>query len=160
MTRGELEAKLAVLLAGRAAEELVFGHLSTGAADDLSRATDVARAMATRYAMVPALGAMAYEADPQPGLPGIVDPRRRLYAEETAREIDQAIRTLLGGASEHARTILGRNRALLEDAAGQLLAKETLAEEELEALLAKVVRDDVPPAAPAPFGPRAPRPAA
>lgn len=64
MTRSELEGKLSVLLGGRAAETLIFQHTSTGAADDLSRATDIARDMATRFAMVPALGPVTYEAAP------------------------------------------------------------------------------------------------
>ncbi len=155
MTRAELEAKMAVLLGGRAAEKLVFEDLSTGAADDLSRATEVARSMATRYAMVPELGAVAYETEPQSFLPP-VESRRRLYAEETAREIDRAIRSLLQDASERATQILGRNRALLDEGARALLARESLADDELRGLLARVLRES---GAPAPAGPVA-RPAA
>jgi cell division protease FtsH len=140
MTRAELEAKMAVLLGGRAAEWLTFEQLSTGAADDLSKATEIARGMATRYAMVPELGALAYETEPQGYLPG-APPQRRLYSEQTAREIDEAIRSLLEAAGARAERILGANRSLLEEGARQLLAKETLAEGELDDLLRRVARD-------------------
>ena len=98
MTREELEAKMAVLLGGRAAEELVFGHLSTGAADDLAKVTDIARSMVTRYAMFPELGPLAYETEPTGFLAGVPQVPRRLYSEETAREIDLAIRGLVEAA--------------------------------------------------------------
>ncbi len=140
MTRAELEAKMAVLLGGRTAERIAFGELSTGAADDLSKATEIARGMATRYAMVPELGALAYESEPQGFLPGGF-PQRRLYSEATAREIDEAIRALLEAASARAGRILEANRLLLVEGARQLLAKETLAEAELEELLHRVVPD-------------------
>ena len=71
MTREELEAKMAVLLGGRAAEETIFGHISTGAADDLSKVTDIARSMVTRYGMFPELGPLAYETEPNGFLAGI-----------------------------------------------------------------------------------------
>jgi cell division protease FtsH len=137
-TREELEAKMAVLLGGRAAEKLVFGHLSTGASDDLSRVTEIARAMVTRYAMVPELGAVAYETEPQGFLAGVPQQPRRLYAEATAREIDEAIRELLARADARAMRILEENRALLEEGARELLVKETLAEGELAAVLKRV----------------------
>ncbi len=139
MTREELEAKMTVLLGGRAAEDLVYGHLSTGAADDLSKATDVARSMVTRFGMGGQLGPVTYESEPQ-GYLGQIAGTRRLYAEETAREIDVAVRDIVQGAFERARGILGRNRAILDQGAGELLAKETLADGALAALLGKVVR--------------------
>jgi cell division protease FtsH len=137
MTREELENKLAVLLGGRAAEHLVFGHLSTGAADDLARATEIARSMVTRYAMVPGLGNSTYGDEPS-GLLGGPLARTRDYSEATAREIDCAIRELVDGAFARARRILERNRGVLDESARQLLARETLAEEELRALFEKV----------------------
>jgi cell division protease FtsH len=149
MTREELENKLAVLLGGRAAEHLAFGHLSTGAADDLARATDIARSMATRYAMVPELGNAAWEEEPGsflgqvlPGVPG------RHYSEATAREIDRAVRELVDGAFTRARGILERNRALLEESAELLLARETLAEEDLQSLFEKLAREPAAAASP------------
>jgi cell division protease FtsH len=138
MTRGELENKMAVLLGGRAAEQLVFGHLSTGASDDLSKVTDIARSMVTRYGMASAeLGPVTYESEPSSFLGQGVG-GRRLYAEATARDIDIAVRTLVEAQFERARTILGENRPLLEKSARALLEAETLAGPELDAILAGV----------------------
>jgi cell division protease FtsH len=139
MTREELEAKMTVLLAGRTAEEVIFGHLSTGAADDLSKATDIARSMVVRYGMWPELGPLAYETEPSGFLGGFPQPPHRLYSEQTAREIDVAVRELLEAVHVRARRILEDNRALLEEAAKQLLAQETLADPELQVLLRRVV---------------------
>ena len=138
MTREELEDKMAVLLGGRAAEHLAFGHLSTGAADDLHRASEIARSMVTRYGMGAKLGAVSYQAEPE-GLLGPVLGARRLYSEETAREIDLAVRDLVDGAFQRARAILERNAPLLREGAGTLLSRETMAGEDLAALLAGVV---------------------
>ena len=147
MTREELEAKMAVLLGGRSAEEVVFGQLSTGASDDLSKATEIARSMVTRYGMLPELGPLAYETEPNGYLPGISQPQRRLYSEQTAHDIDVALRGLVEAAHGRARRILEANRALLQEGAGQLLAKETLADAELAALLRRVVSPSVAPVA-------------
>ena len=139
MTREELEAKMAVLLGGRTAEEIVFGCLSTGAADDLSKVTDIARSMVTRYGMVPDLGPLAYETEPNGFLAGIPQAPRRLYSEETARQIDVAIHQLVEAAHARARRILEENRGLLTEGAGRLLEKETLADPELQVLFRRVV---------------------
>jgi cell division protease FtsH len=139
MTREELERKMAVLLGGRAAEQIVFGHLSTGAADDLAKVTDIARAMVTRYGMVAKLGHVSYERDPGSFLtpvPGYAPPAPRAYGEETAREIDCAIREIVAGAFAQAVETLTGHRALLEKGAAMLLEKETLTESELTALVA------------------------
>ncbi|RMG07194.1 MAG: ATP-dependent metallopeptidase FtsH/Yme1/Tma family protein [Planctomycetota bacterium] len=141
MTREELERKMAVLMGGRAAEELVFGHLSSGAADDISKATDIARTMVTRYAMVPELGPVAYETEPS-GFLGPQPTSRRLFSESTARDIDEAVRGLADAAHRLARIVLESNRDLLREGARVLLEKETLAGDELEALLARVVSAD------------------
>jgi cell division protease FtsH len=141
MTREELEDKMTVLLGGRAAEQLVYGHLSTGAADDLAKATDIARNMVTRFGMGGKLGPVTYESEPN-GFLGQIAGTRRLYAEDTAREIDVAVRELVEGAFERARRVLARNRPLLDESARQLLAKETLADKELSALLERVRPDD------------------
>ncbi len=137
MTREELENKMAVLLGGRAAEHVVFGHLSTGAADDLSKATDIARNMVTRFGMGRPLGPVTYESEPNTFL-GPMAGTTRLYAEETAREIDVAVREMVDAAFERARAILTRNRPILEEGAKALLAKETLADAELARVLEKV----------------------
>jgi cell division protease FtsH len=141
MTRGELENKMAVLLGGRAAEHVVYGHLSTGAADDLSKATDVARNMVTRFGMGEGLGPVTYESEPN-GFIGQMAGTRRLYAEETAREIDVAVRAIVEGAFDRARAILVKNRPLLDESARALLEKETLSDQELATVLEKVLPDE------------------
>ena len=138
MTREELENKMSVLLGGRAAELTVFGHLSTGAADDLRRVTDIARAMVTRYGMSDRLGSVAYERDPRNFLTGPDLPlphREETYAEETAAAIDQEVRSIVHTAMERALTILREKRDVLERSARKLLEKETLDENDLEALI-------------------------
>ncbi len=137
MTRDELANKMAVLMGGRAAEHVVYGHLSTGASDDISRATDIARSMVTRFGMGGRLGPVTYEADQGGFLGQMAGPTRR-YAEETAREIDMAVRDLVDGAFQRARLLLIQNRDLLQDGARQLLEKETLADGELAAVLGRV----------------------
>ncbi|HTP29233.1 MAG TPA: ATP-dependent zinc metalloprotease FtsH [Anaeromyxobacteraceae bacterium] len=145
MTREELEAKMAVLLGGRAAEEIIFGQLSTGAADDISKVTGIARSMVARYGMFSDLGPLAYETEPSGFLAGISQVPHRLYSEGTAREIDVAILGLVEAAHTHVRRILEDNRGLLEEGAKQLLAKETLADVELQTLLGRVVMCTLPP---------------
>jgi cell division protease FtsH len=137
MSREELENRMAVLLGGRAAETIVFGELSTGAADDLQKVTDIARAMVTRYGMVDKLGQVTFEDQPQHflGTPGPPFGQERRYSEETAREIDMAVRSIVGQAFDKAVGVLTAKRALLERAAARLLEKETLTEAELRALI-------------------------
>jgi cell division protease FtsH len=134
MAREELENKMAVLLGGRAAEHVVFGHLSTGAADDLAKVTDIARSMVMRYGMDERLGHVAYEGDRAAflGVPPAFQERR--YSEETAREIDRAVHDVVDKAFRRAVAILEERRAVLEQGAQSLLAKETLVEEDLRAL--------------------------
>jgi cell division protease FtsH len=139
MTREELEGKMAVLLGGRAAESLIFGHLSTGAVDDLAKVTDIARSMVMRYGMVEQLGNVAYEQERPLFLEGArttLTPRE--YSEETAREIDRAVRDIAGRAYDKALAILTAQRTLLEESARTLLQRETLGEEELTAVRARI----------------------
>ncbi|OGA67816.1 MAG: cell division protein FtsH [Betaproteobacteria bacterium RIFCSPLOWO2_12_FULL_65_14] len=131
MTREELENKMAVLLGGRAAEEVVFGHLSTGAADDLAKVTDIARSMVMRFGMVKALGHVAYEEERAPFLGGPLPQGHREYSEETAREIDVAVRDIVKAAYDKALAILSKEKQVLETWARRLLEKETLADAEL-----------------------------
>ena len=143
MTRDELENKMAVLLGGRAAEKVVFEHLSTGAADDLAKVTDIARSMVMRYGMEEKLGHVTYEAE-RPlflGAPGALAQGRE-FSEETAREIDRAVRTIVESAFNKATRILIQARGQLDQGAQLLLQKETLVEEDL-----KVFRDSLPKAA-------------
>jgi cell division protease FtsH len=139
MTREELENKMAVLLGGRAAEEVVFGHLSTGAADDLAKVTDIARSMVMRYGMVKTLGYVAYEEERSPFFAGVPTPGHREYSEETAREIDVAVRDIVKTSYEKALGILSKQKKLLEGWAQKLLEKETLVEAELAELKASLI---------------------
>ncbi|EPL2208721.1 ATP-dependent zinc metalloprotease FtsH [Klebsiella pneumoniae] len=142
MTRTDLEHKIAVLLGGRAAEKLVFGELSTGAADDLARATDIARDMITRFGMDEGLGYIAFEAQRPRFLdtPELAHGGCRL-AESTQARIDQAIRDIVMGVFERAYRILDINRAVLERCARELLARETLDESDIRQLTQGLVRN-------------------
>jgi len=138
MTREELENKMAVLLGGRAAELTVFGHFSTGAADDLRRVTDIARSMMTRYGMSERLGSVAYDRDPRnfmtgPDLPSPY--REEGYAEETAAAIDEEVRAIVQSALNRAMAVLAEKREVLERSARKLLEKETLDEKDLAELI-------------------------
>ena len=140
MTRPELEAKMAALLGGRAAEKVVFGDVSTGASDDLVRVTDIARAMVLQYGMSDALGNVAYDRDRTPFLqPAIPMPQERLYGDRTADAVDAAVRALVDAALETAIAILQRNRALLDTTAEALLKTETLNEPELATLKQHII---------------------
>jgi len=132
MTREELESKMAVLLGGRAAEQLVFGRISTGAADDLAKVSDIARAMVTRYGMHESLANLSLEQDASPLLqvPGYTGPRT--YSEHTAQVVDEAVRDIVAAAFRRACALLERHRETLEQAATLLLERETLAEAELQ----------------------------
>ncbi len=137
MTTSELENKMAVLLGGRAAEHVVFDEISTGAADDLQKVANIARSMVTRFGMVEKLGPIAYESEQSPflALPGGAL-KSREYSEETAREIDAAVKGFVDRALAKAIGILNDRRAILERGAQLLLQKETLNEDELKALQA------------------------
>ncbi|EJT7453186.1 ATP-dependent metallopeptidase FtsH/Yme1/Tma family protein [Escherichia coli] len=142
MTRTDLEHKIPVLLGGRAAEKLVFGELSTGAADDLARATDIARDMITRFGMDEGLGYIAFEAQ----RPRFLDTPELAHggcrvAESTQARIDQAIRDIVMGVFERAYRILDINRAVLERCARELLARETLDESDIRQLTQGLVRN-------------------
>jgi cell division protease FtsH len=150
MTRAELEHKMAGLLGGRAAEQLVFGEISTGAADDLAKATDIARAMVLRYGMSEALGNVTYDRDRSPFLqPNYPAPQERNYSEDTAHAVDGAVRRFVDQAFEQATAILRRNRALLDRTAAALLETETLGEAEIERVKHEIVRVPAPPPLPA-----------
>ncbi|TDJ79152.1 ATP-dependent metallopeptidase FtsH/Yme1/Tma family protein [Pseudomonas putida] len=130
-----LRDRLVVLMAGRAAEHLAFGQVSTGAADDLGRATDIARQLVTRFGMSPVLGQAVLERQ-QAGYLGdsMLRQERKDYSEQTAREIDLAVRGLLEEAYDQARALLEQRRNDLDAGARLLLAKETITPEEFPAL--------------------------
>jgi cell division protease FtsH len=152
MTRAELKHKMSGLLGGRAAEQLVFDEISTGAADDLARATDIARAMVLRYGMSEALGNVAYDRDHSPFLqPNLPMPQERSYGEATAHAVDRAVRELVDRAFAQASAILEKNRALLDRTAAALLATETLSEPDIARLKQEIVAPPAvlpPPATP------------
>jgi cell division protease FtsH len=138
MTKEELENRMAVLLGGRAAEYIFFHHLSTGAADDLVKATDTARSMVLRYGMDKDLGHVAYERERPPVL-STSNPYAREFSDETERLMDHAIRGLVGHAFDRAVEILNAHRPLHERTAELLLQKETLEEADIAALRAQIV---------------------
>ena len=131
MTVDELENKMTVLLGGRAAEQLVFGEISTGAADDLMKVTEIARSMVTRYGMDPALGQAAYETERGSYLGQPIEGGGRRFSEDTAREIDVAVRERIERTYQKALEILRARRGELESLAKKLLEKETLTADEL-----------------------------
>ncbi len=139
MTEDELKNRMAVLLGGRAAELVTFNHLSTGAADDLVKATDIARSMVARYGMDKLLGSTTYDFD-QPGFLGPNEGSfmKRKYSDETARELDVSVKNLVEDQLDRAVSIIGQNRLLLEEGANLLLEKETLDQKQLESLVARI----------------------
>ncbi len=137
MTRQELENKMAVLLGGRAAEHIIFGELSTGAADDLVKVTDIARSIVTRYGMTEELGQVVYEKSPHSFLGGEAPQMlytERSYSEHTAGEIDATVKAIIDAAFRRTVTLLREQRETLEHGARLLLEHETLDEADLAAL--------------------------
>ncbi|MEL6814587.1 MAG: ATP-dependent zinc metalloprotease FtsH [Cyanobacteria bacterium J06598_3] len=136
----ELKGQIATMLGGRSAEEVVFGSITTGAANDLQRATDVAEQMVTSYGMSEVLGPLAYDRSKQNTFldSGSVPNARRLVSDETAKAIDEEVKSIVEGAHQRALGILRDNRALLEDISQLLLAEEVIEGDRLRAMLAKV----------------------
>jgi cell division protease FtsH len=144
MTKEELEYKIAVLLGGRAAEKLIFNHLSTGASDDIARATHIARSMVTRYGMDPDIGFVVYE-DNQERFLGQQGPggfNGCKISDSTARQIDASVRKIIDDTFAMIYAILESNREVLERCAKVLLEKETLLEKELVNLTADLKRPE------------------
>jgi cell division protease FtsH len=139
MTRNDLQSQLAVLLAGRTAEEIALGEISTGAQNDLLRATDIARAMVTEFGMSDELGAINYDGNKRPRFLDIPLPQDRgLYGEETAQKIDAEIKRILNEAHATARQILSDNRDKLEAVTRRLLEVEVMEGDELRQILAPI----------------------
>jgi cell division protease FtsH len=134
MTRGELEKKIMGLLGGRVAEELIFNEISTGAEDDLRKATDIARSMVTRYGMSAALGCVSLTAARQPFLMQGIDSERGNYSEAVARTVDEQIRHIIEEQYERTRALLSKHLDFVRSGAQALLAKETLSGDELVAI--------------------------
>ena len=126
MSKKDLQNRIAVLLAGRAAEQLIFGEVTTGAADDLVKATDIARAMVTQYGMSDDIGMLSIDAPKSQFLdPSLADSSLR-FGPDMAQRVSAAVSTLLDEAFQLATDVLALNQSILEDTAKQLLAEETL----------------------------------
>jgi cell division protease FtsH len=137
VTEDEIRGRIATLLGGRSAEELILGKVSTGASDDIQKATDLAERFVTLYGMSAKLGPIAYEKMQQQFLEGLTNPRRAVSAE-VAIEIDREVKQLIDSAHAIAREILTQNRSLLEETAQMLLAKEVLEGQALRSQLTQV----------------------
>jgi len=145
MTRDELENKIAVLLGGRAAEKVIYGHVSTGGADDLVKATDIARAMVGRYGMDEALGHVSYDTD-RPGFLGAGDQNSwltRRYSEATAERMDGTVKSIIDDIFDRTVRLLEENRDLLKESSADLLERETLDESDLKRIAGKVKQPEV-----------------
>jgi cell division protease FtsH len=136
MTKDELKDRICVLLAGRAAEEVACGEVSTGAENDYEKATEIARQMVCRFGMSDRLGPVTYGRSESRLLPMPFDDGGRNYSEETARAIDAEVRALVDEGHARAKAILDRRRALLSAIAQELLEHETLERADLERIVA------------------------
>ena len=150
ITKQELKDRMVVLLAGRAAEELVFGEISTGAADDLAKVTDIARQIVTRFGMTKSLGQAVLErqtttflGDQKLGV------KEKDYSEQTAREVDLAVKELIDEAYARAKSILSEQRSILEEGTKLLLEKETITPEDFPPLKQRKTGEEKLPAEPA-----------
>ena len=137
-TRNQLLDQLAYSLGGRAAEELIFHDPSTGAANDIEKATALARAMVTQYGMTEAIGAIKLGSDASEPFMGRDYGHQRDYSENVAAKVDAEIRKLIENAHQEAFDILVENRATLDAMVLQLLEKETLNKDEIAVIFAKV----------------------
>jgi len=141
MTRSELLARVYVLLGGRVAEEMVFDDVSTGAQNDLQRATEIARTMVTQFGMSDRLGLVSLEGPRTPLFLPVPMQSAKEYSDDTARVIDAEVKRILTDAHEKVRETLAAHRSALEELAQLLLKKEVVERPELQAIL-KVVSID------------------
>jgi len=152
LTREDLLSQLAVLLGGRSAEEIAFGRVSTGAQNDLQRATDIARAMVTEYGMSDVLGAVSYNGHQRPMfIDNAFGQERGNYSEETALKIDAEVKRILSEAHETARRVLRERRTTLDALSARLLEKEVIEAEELKAIMGPVPPRDPEGTVPVPI---------
>ena len=139
LTQTELESRIQVLLAGTIAEEMVYGDVSTGAQNDLERASEIARAMVMDYGMS-RLGRVTYRESPRSpflAAAGADLPAARSHSEQTAREIDQEVRRIIDTAMEAVRQILAGRRSALESVTGRLMEIEVIDGDELRSIVEK-----------------------
>jgi cell division protease FtsH len=138
MTRSELLGKMAGFLGGRVAEETVFQEISTGAQNDLQRATDIAQRMVKEYGMSERMGLVTYESPRQSFLLGMPMGREKTFSEETAREIDKEVERIMEETYHRSKQVLVQNRVLLDEMAEKLLEKEVLDSGDLQSFLSRV----------------------
>lgn len=138
MKKTELQNKIATLLGGRVAEEIVFEDISTGAHNDLARATDIARSMVKEYGMSEKLGKVYFSREKRQQFLPMAPEGAQEYSESTAEIIDDEVKHIIDEQYEKARRLLSDNREILEKGAGQLLSEEKLEAEELKVLMASV----------------------
>jgi cell division protease FtsH len=139
MDETELRSQIATLLGGRSAEEIIFNSITTGASNDLQRATDLAERMVTTYGMSKVLGPLAYEKGGGNNFLGGegMNPRRSV-SDQTAKAIDEEVKEIVETAHKQALDILNNNRELLEEIAQRILETEVIEGEELQSLLDRV----------------------
>jgi cell division protease FtsH len=135
-TERELRDQLTVLLGGRVAEHLVFDDVSSGASNDLERATDIAHNMVTRLGMSEKLGSLTYGKQQQLQFLGVASAEERNYSDDTARLIDAEVKALVDGAETRAREILSARRSALDALADTLVEKEVIGSDELRGIIA------------------------
>ncbi|MFN3361663.1 MAG: ATP-dependent metallopeptidase FtsH/Yme1/Tma family protein, partial [Pseudanabaenaceae cyanobacterium] len=140
MSKEDMEAQIATLLGGRSAEEIVFGRITTGAANDLQRATDLAEKMVTTYGMSKVLGPLAYQQQ-QNGFLGVMS-NQRFMSQKTAEMIDQEIKEIVERGHQRALEVLKLNRELLETMAQKLLESEVIEGESLQEFLSQIKRPE------------------
>lgn len=155
-TREEFEDDITAAMGGRAAEQIIFNHLSTGASMDLRQATDMARAMVTKYGMSDKLGPRAYGGGNQQIFLGRELSEQRDYSEHYAEEIDNEVKRILQSAYDRARSILTQNRQKLDELANLLIEQETIDSDAFHTLMDGAKPDtgksdaDLPSLGPAP----------
>jgi cell division protease FtsH len=143
MSKTELENKITTLLGGRAAEEIVSGDISTGAHNDLSRATDIARSMVKEYGMSK-VGQVYFASQRRAQFLSAIPESPGEYSEATAEEIDREIKAIINAQYDRAIAILKGQRDVLEKSVAVLLEKETIEGDELKALMAQVAGAPLP----------------
>ncbi|WP_027948899.1 ATP-dependent zinc metalloprotease FtsH [Haliea salexigens] len=142
MSKKDLQNRIAVLLAGRAAEQLIFSEVTTGAADDLVKATDIARAMVTQYGMSDEIGMLSIESQKSQFLDQSIDDSGLRFGPDMAQRVSAAVNQLLNEAFQLATDILSLNQSVLEETAQQLLAEETLDDHVLATIKQKISVSD------------------
>jgi len=138
-TRNQMLDQLAYTMGGRAAEELVFHDPTTGAANDIEKATTLARAMVTQFGMTEKLGAIKLGTNESAPFLGRDYGHQRDYSEDVASEIDREVREMIEGAHQEAYEILVQNRATLDRLVIELMERETLHKEEIETIFRDVI---------------------